>query len=250
MRWNESEVQTFISSRVPDWEGRLSYKPPKPSSGFALQNQFKERYFKLCGNLLACMRTDRGEVTGVLVLEHGEVKVEDKDIFSFSINFEVGDSIEKHLFVAVHMRDMRQWIEALSNASYELMRAQLISMRLKIQAVTGRDPLEGTSLDVSSLYAAAPPAAAGDLAVTVDTTTPRDRRKCLHLKTGGPAKSNFTSHLGIQVWEESRTADDCDDCHKSGEGSKSEKTAKSVGKSKSTFKSHLNDGNSNNLIEF
>ena len=32
---------------------------------------------------------DRGEVTGVLVLEHGEVKVEDKDIFSFSINFEV-----------------------------------------------------------------------------------------------------------------------------------------------------------------
>ena len=44
------------------------------------------------------------------------------------------------------------------------------------QAVTGRDPLEGTSLDVSPLYAAAPPAAAGDLAVTVDTTTPRDRK--------------------------------------------------------------------------
>ena len=29
MKWNEGESLAFLASRTPDWQGRLSYKPPK-----------------------------------------------------------------------------------------------------------------------------------------------------------------------------------------------------------------------------
>jgi len=29
MRWNEADVAALLDSRTPDWEGRLTYKPPK-----------------------------------------------------------------------------------------------------------------------------------------------------------------------------------------------------------------------------
>ena len=47
MKWNEAEMKMFLSSKAPDWEGRLCYKPPKRD---LLQPVFKERYFKLIGN--------------------------------------------------------------------------------------------------------------------------------------------------------------------------------------------------------
>ena len=64
MRWNEAEVAAHLASKPPDWEGRLCYKPAKASGSFALQPIFKERYFKLLGNLLFCLKlgpTGKGE---------------------------------------------------------------------------------------------------------------------------------------------------------------------------------------------
>ena len=31
MKWNEAESLAFLASRTPDWQGKLSYKPPKQS---------------------------------------------------------------------------------------------------------------------------------------------------------------------------------------------------------------------------
>jgi hypothetical protein len=46
---------------------------------FALQQTaFKERYFKLLGNLLFCLRADGGEVLSLIVLETCTVQREDK----------------------------------------------------------------------------------------------------------------------------------------------------------------------------
>ena len=57
MRFNIDSLSALVtSSKAPDWEGSLCYKPPVSSSLLALQPVFKERYFKLIGNLLFCLR--------------------------------------------------------------------------------------------------------------------------------------------------------------------------------------------------
>ena len=79
MRWNEPHVLSLLSSRSPDWEGRLCHRPPAPGSMLALQPVFKERYFKLLGNLLFCLRLgqdgrpDTADPVAVLVLEQCSV---------------------------------------------------------------------------------------------------------------------------------------------------------------------------------
>ena len=57
MRFNIDSLSALVtSSKAPDWEGSLCYKPPVSSSLLALQPVFRERYFKLIGNLLFCLR--------------------------------------------------------------------------------------------------------------------------------------------------------------------------------------------------
>ena len=79
MRWNEPHVLSLLCSRAPDWEGRLCHRPPAPGSMLALQPVFKERYFKLLGNLLFCLRLgqdgrpDTADPVAVLVLEQCSV---------------------------------------------------------------------------------------------------------------------------------------------------------------------------------
>ena len=119
MRWNEAEVISLLASKPPDWEGRLTYKPPKSSSSFSLQTVYKERYFKLMGNLLFCLRLgqdNKGEVSDpvtVLVMENFFVSRDDiQEINSFSIVFKSEESSEKkHCFVAESARAVTQWIE-------------------------------------------------------------------------------------------------------------------------------------------
>ena len=119
MKWNEAEVISLLTSKPPDWEGRLTYKPPKSSHSFSLQTVYKERCFKLMGNLLFCLRLgqdNKGEVTDpvtVLVMENFVVTREDiQEINSFSIVFKSEESSEKkHSFVAESTRAVTQWIE-------------------------------------------------------------------------------------------------------------------------------------------
>jgi hypothetical protein len=119
MKWNEAEVISLLTSKPPDWEGRLTYKPPKSSHSFSLQTVYKERYFKLMGNLLFCLRLgqdNKGEITDpvtVLVMENLVVTRDDiQEINSFSIVFKSEESSEKkHCFVAESTRAVTQWIE-------------------------------------------------------------------------------------------------------------------------------------------
>ncbi len=53
---------------------------------FALQQTvFKERYFKLVGNLLFCLRSEGGEVLSLIVLETCSVQKEDKVCYRTSL---------------------------------------------------------------------------------------------------------------------------------------------------------------------
>ena len=128
MKWNENEMTSFLSSKPPDWEGRLCYKPPRSSGTFSLEPVFKERYFKLMGNLLYCLRLgpeSRGDTSDpvmVLVLENFTVAsrqaVESPDLNTFSITFKADESgvspgEKKHVFVADSPRTVTQWIEVV-----------------------------------------------------------------------------------------------------------------------------------------
>ena len=57
MRFNIDALSALLATnKAPDWEGGLCYKAPLSSGLLALQPVFKERYFKLIGNLLFCLR--------------------------------------------------------------------------------------------------------------------------------------------------------------------------------------------------
>ena len=98
MRWNEQEVVGLLSTKTPDWEGQLTYKPPK-SGAYKMQTAFKERYFKVVGNLLFCLRVSSassvfhtagdkvvgGDVVSVMVLEHFTVQVIIRTIYILNL---------------------------------------------------------------------------------------------------------------------------------------------------------------------
>jgi hypothetical protein len=50
MKWNEGESLAFLASRTPDWQGRLSYKPPKQGKlpGFMPNKGLFTYFFRLC----------------------------------------------------------------------------------------------------------------------------------------------------------------------------------------------------------
>lgn len=235
MKWNETEVLTHLSMRTPDWEGQLSYKAPKPSSTFYMQGQqFKERYLKLYGNILVISKGQRDEQTNVIILESFTVQIEDENIFTFSLTFQLQDCIEKHIFVAVNLRSMNQWLEAFRKASLEKMKEQLIHLQCRLKSRTGLDPLVGTNLELmNALYDVSSPDY-NQLSASVNTNDTRSKpatKLCDH------AGSSFTSHLGIELWEDSGTEKECQQCCSS----------RSVAKSKSSFKSHIVE---ENLIKF
>jgi len=268
MRWNEAEIGAFLSSKPPDWEGRLCYKPPRSSGGWnlSLEPVFKERYFKLLGNLLYCLRLGpdtRGQTNDpvmVLVLENFTVTssrqtAEAAELNTFSITFkgeESGSSLgdKKHVFVADSGRTVTQWTEveilhqafsretfifyhyqALKNCSYEYKREQLILLQIKLRNKTGVDPLRSTAFQYNPVY-------------FLNNKPPRDptllrtppeppQRKTKTTKNGS---SRFTSHIGIEHWD-SCEEDHCDN-------------VKSISATNPSFKSHLKKTCEENLIKF
>lgn len=245
MKWNENEMTSFLSSKPPDWEGRLCYKPPRSSGTFSLEPVFKERYFKLMGNLLYCLRLgpeSRGDTSDpvmVLVLENFTVvsrqAVESPDLNTFSITFKADESgvspgEKKHVFVADSPRTVTQWIEALKNCSYEFKREQLILLQIKLRNLTGVDPLRATAFQHNPVYFLnnRPPRDP-----TLLRSPPHPPQRKVKQRSG-----NFTSHIGIQTWD--RTEDsDCDQL-------------KSVSATIPSFKSHISppEAGEENLINF
>jgi len=247
MKWNETEMTSFLSSKPPDWEGRLCYKPPRSSGTFSLEPVFKERYFKLLGNLLYCLRLgpeSRGDTSDpvmVLVLENFTVvsrqAVESPHLNTFSITFKADESgvspgEKKHVFVADSPRTVTQWIEALKNCSYEFKREQLILLQIKLRNLTGLDPLRATSFQHNPVYFLNNRPHRDP---TLLRSPPDPPQRKVKQRSGN---SGFTSHIGIQNWD--RTEDsNCDQ-------------VKSVSATIPSFKSHISppDPGEENLIDF
>ena len=75
MRFNIDALTCLLATnQAPDWEGGLCYKPPLSSGLLALQPVFRERYFKLIGNLLYFAKGVNWRVEDQIVLKILELK--------------------------------------------------------------------------------------------------------------------------------------------------------------------------------
>jgi len=224
MKWNENEILGHIATKHPDWEGQLSYKAPKPSGTFSMQHQYKERYLKLFGNILVLSKGPKEEQTNIFVMENFTVQVEDKDINNFSIIFHQSEGQEKHLFVAVNLRAMNQWLDALKKCSIEKLKETLVNLQVALRTRTGIDPLVGTNLEYNPNFSLKH-INSGESLVDEDKSVDSSNVKSKQCHHNGAPQSTFTSHLGIQIWEETEKKD-CGKCDKT------------VGESRPSFKSH------------
>jgi len=202
-------MKMFLSSKAPDWEGRLCYKPPKRD---LLQPVFKERYFKLIGNFLFCLRVgtdnkgDNSDPVMMIVMEHFIIdKDPSSDLHSFFVTFkgdENNNVDRRHCFVADSSRTVTQWIEALRDCSYEYKREQLVLLQIKLRDKTGLDPLRATAFQHNPVYSLANNKITCDLSYVQGSPVPPKRTVKLR-KNSANSHSNFTSHIGIQSWERS-----------------------------------------------
>jgi len=142
IHFNDVALRHIAQCRAADHEGRLLYRTTKDSC-------YRERWFRLCGNLLFYFRTnelgavvDAGDPVGVLVLAVFSVKLEEYGDrpFVFSITF-AGEEGRKHFFSGQSNQQCVLWVQALRGCGYGDLRTQLESLRSKIERRTGRDPL-------------------------------------------------------------------------------------------------------------
>ncbi|XP_053318482.1 pleckstrin homology domain-containing family J member 1 [Spea bombifrons] len=132
MRYNEKELLSLSRQRAEKAD-ELNMKGPK--KGCAL----KKRLVKLVANFLFYFRTDEEEPIGAMLLEHCKVI---KDVGTmFSIYF-IDEPDRKYTFECASSEQRDEWVEALTNASYEFMRRSLMFYRNEILRMTGKDPLE------------------------------------------------------------------------------------------------------------
>lgn len=133
MRFNERDL-IYVASLKSDREGRLNYRSPN-----AFREGYKERWFKLKGNLLFYFRLNgyggvyEHEPVGVFVIENCRIQMEQNtDLpFAFSIVF-LDDADKKHMFCGPTLQHCEQWVKLLSEASYEYWRAKLQSLQHRI----------------------------------------------------------------------------------------------------------------------
>lgn len=141
INFNDAALRHIAQHRAPDREGRLLYRMSKDS--------YRERWFRLCGNLLFYFRmNERGAgvdvsgPVGVLVLAECHVQVEKfgDQPFVFSVTFS-GEEGRKHFFVSQTKQQCVQWVQALRECGHSELQSQLEALRLQIKELSGMDPL-------------------------------------------------------------------------------------------------------------
>ncbi|CAG7831781.1 unnamed protein product [Allacma fusca] len=141
MRFNEKEL-AVIAQKDGDLVGRLQYTQYKGPPGSYKTNGFRDRFFKLVGNLLFYFRfnemgtVDYKEPVGVIVLENYSVQPEyDVDLsFAFGILF-LDEPDRRHIFTARTDKDVQLWINTLQTASYQHWSHQLTLKRTQLHAL-------------------------------------------------------------------------------------------------------------------
>ncbi|XP_029466840.1 pleckstrin homology domain-containing family J member 1 isoform X1 [Rhinatrema bivittatum] len=142
MRYNEKEL-LCLAKQQAEKADEMWMKGPKKGS------VLKKRLMKLVVNFLFYFRIDEEEPIGALLLEHCIITQEDVDAFSIHFGEE---SERKYFFKCASKEQCGEWVEALTNASYEFMRKSLIFYRNEIQKMTGKDPLEQYGISEDSRF--------------------------------------------------------------------------------------------------
>ncbi|OCU00561.1 hypothetical protein XELAEV_18006339mg [Xenopus laevis] len=142
MRYNEKELLCLSRQRA-EKAAELGMRGPKKGS------VLKKRLVKLVVNFLFYFRTDEEEPIGALLLEHCRVSKEDEK--GFSIHF-IDEPEKKYMFECSSQEQCVEWVEALTNASYEFMRRSLMFYRNEILKMTGKDPLEQYGISGESRF--------------------------------------------------------------------------------------------------
>jgi len=141
INFNDTALRHMAQHRAADREGRLLYRTSKDS--------YRERWFRLCGNLLFYFRTndlgaamDMSDPVGVLVMADCRVQMEEYGDrpFVFSVMFS-GEEGRKHFFSGQSQQLCVQWVQALRECGYGELQTQLASLRLRMKELTGSDPL-------------------------------------------------------------------------------------------------------------
>lgn len=141
MRFNDKDLCDIAAFSKADKEGRLYYKRLGGKG-------YKEKWFKLRGNLLFYFRTNEfgaiadTEPSGVIVLERCFAKQEPatNDPYQFSIAFD-GEEDKKHFFSCNSEQQCCNWVEVLRASSLEQLRGDLMMLRKRIRVISGNDPL-------------------------------------------------------------------------------------------------------------
>ncbi|RWS16259.1 pleckstriny domain-containing family J member 1-like protein [Dinothrombium tinctorium] len=132
MKLNEREICLFAFG-PGDKEGRIYHKTYTNTAsfnpGFVVIPGigFKERWFKLKGNLLFYYKVN----------EFGGIN--SKDPIAFEPEPE-----KKHIFGCSNQQICEDWISVLKRSSYQRLKNELQELQMKIIAKTGSDPLSGT----------------------------------------------------------------------------------------------------------
>ena len=141
IHFNDTALRHIAQHRAADREGRLLHRASKGS--------YRERWFRLCGNLLFYFRTndvgavvDMSDPVGVLVLAACHVQMEEfgDRPFVFSVTF-IGEDGRKHFFSGQSQQQCQQWVEVLRACGYSELRTRLESLRRQVIDISGTDPL-------------------------------------------------------------------------------------------------------------
>ncbi|XP_040273589.1 pleckstrin homology domain-containing family J member 1 [Bufo gargarizans] len=142
MRYNEKELLSLSRQRA-EKAAELNMRVPKKGS------VLKKRLVKLVVNFLFYFRADEEEPIGALLLEHCIVKKEEEK--SFSISF-IDEPDRRYMFECSSQEQRDEWVEVLTNASYEFMRKSLLFYRNEILKISGKDPLEQYGISEESRF--------------------------------------------------------------------------------------------------
>ncbi|XP_073542497.1 pleckstrin homology domain-containing family J member 1 [Phyllobates terribilis] len=142
MRYNEKELLSLSRQRA-EQAAELNMRGPKKGS------VLKKRLVKLVVNFLFYFRADEEEPIGALLLEHCIVKKEEEKIFLISF---IDEPDRRYTFECISQEQRDEWVEALTNASYEFMRKSLLFYRNEILKISGKDPLEQYGISEESRF--------------------------------------------------------------------------------------------------
>jgi len=211
IHFNDAALRHSAQHRAAEREGRLLYRTSKDS--------YRERWFRLCGNLLFYFRTnelgavvDASDPVGLLVLAdcHVEMEVYGDRPFVFSVTF-IGEEGRKHFFSGQSQQQCLQWVRAFRECGYNELRTQLESLRLQVKTLTGSDPLLET-IKAHKLPESGPSRSVG-AAATFWAGSPSGKQSPSTVPTSGPivptrrAPSRPTRHPHLLVDPAAATAD-------------------------------------------